>query len=105
MKTQEISFTGYDARPLKGILARDSGFGKPFCNLLQETAEILNKEGVDVFLQTSNGIVKNNFSKIESKPTGFWPWAQDRIMFLQDKTIFASSCRLSERLIILPPKV
>lgn len=90
MKTQKISFTGYDARPLKGILARDSGFGKPFCNLLQETAEILNKEGVDVFLQTSNGIVKNNFSKIESKPTGFWPWAQDRIMFLQDKTIFAS---------------
>lgn len=50
MKTQKISFTGYDARPLKGILARDSGFGKPFCNLLQETAEILNKEGVDVFL-------------------------------------------------------
>ena len=40
METQKISFAGYDARPLKGILARDSGFGKPFCNLLQETAEI-----------------------------------------------------------------
>ena len=30
METQKISFTGYDARPLKGILARDSGFGKLF---------------------------------------------------------------------------
>ena len=97
MKTQEISFTGYDARPLKGILARDSGFGQDFCNLLNETAQILNKEGVDVFLQTPNDIIKNDFSKVKSKRTGFWAWAQDRITFLQNGTIFASPVNVIDR--------
>ena len=85
--SNNISFTGYDARPLKGIFTRDGGFGKSFYSLATQTAEILNKEGVDVFVQTPKKILKNDFSDIKPNFSNFWPWVQDRLAFFPNKTI------------------
>lgn len=85
--SNNISFTGYDARPLKGIFTRDGGFGKSFYGLAAQTAEILNKEGVDVFVQTPKKILKNDFSDIKPNFSNFWPWVQDRLAFFPNKTI------------------
>ena len=85
--SNNISFQGYDARPLKGIFTRDGGFGKSFYSLAGQTAEILNKEGVDVFVQTPKKILKNDFSDIKPNFSNFWPWVQDRLAFLPNKTI------------------
>lgn len=85
--SNNISFQGYDARPLKGIFTRDGGFGKSFYSLAGQTAEILNKEGVDVFVQTPKKILKNDFSDIKPNFSNFWPWVQDRLAFFPNKTI------------------
>ena len=85
--SNNISFTGYDARPLKGIFTRDGGFGKSFYSLATQTAEILNKEGVDVFVQTPKKILRNDFSDIKPNFSNFWPWVQDRLAFFPNKTI------------------
>ena len=85
--SNNISFTGYDARPLKGIFTRDGGFGKSFYGLADQTAQILNKEGVDVFVQTPKKILKNDFSDIKPNFSNFWPWVQDRLAFFPNKTI------------------
>lgn len=85
--SNNISFTGYDARPLKGIFTRDGGFGKSFYGLASQTAEILNKEGVDVFIQTPKKILKNEFPDAKPNFSNFWPWVQDRLAFFPNKTI------------------
>ena len=85
--SNNISFTGYDARPLKGIFTRDGGFGKSFYSLATQTAEILNKEGVDVFVQTPKKILRNDFSDIKPNFSNFWTWVQDRLAFFPNKTI------------------
>ena len=85
--SNNISFQGYDVRPLKGIFTRDAGFGKSFYGLAGQTAEILNKEGVDVFVQTPKKILKNDFSDIKPNFSNFWPWVQDRLAFFPNKTI------------------
>ena len=85
--SNNISFQGYDARPLKGIFTRDGGFGKSFYGLAAQTAEILNREGVDVFIQTPKKILKNDFSDIKPNFSNFWPWVQDRLAFFPNKTV------------------
>ena len=85
--SNNISFQGYDARPLKGIFTRDGGFGKSFYGLAAQTAEILNKEGVDVFIQTPKKILKNDFSDIKPNFSNFWPWVQDRLAFFPNKIV------------------
>ncbi len=85
--SNNISFQGYDARLLKGIFTRDGGFGNSFYGLAEQTAQILNKEGVDVFVQTPKKILKNDFSDIKPNFSNFWPWVQDRLAFLPNKTI------------------
>lgn len=85
----KISFKGYDARPLCGIYARDTGFGKPFYSLMEETAKILNKENVDVFIQTNKGIIKNNFNYEKFQGCNINPFAQDRVTFIDNKNFMA----------------
>lgn len=84
-----ISFKGYDARPLCGIYARDTVFGKPFYALMQETAKILNKENIDVFIQTNKGILKNNFNNEKFQGCNINPFAQDRVTFIDIKNFMA----------------
>lgn len=38
MKAQEISFKGYDARPIRRLVARDVGQGECFYKLVDEVA-------------------------------------------------------------------
>ena len=85
---EKMAFKGYDARPLRGgIFTRDFGGGKPFYSLMTEVANILNKENVDVFVQTSNGILKNDFQNGGAAP--FWPFVQDRITFFKNNSFIA----------------
>lgn len=85
-----ISFKGYDARPLRGVYLRDVGFGRPFYALVKEVAGILNKENVDVFVQTKDGIVKNIFQEDKIQPRfDIWPFAQDRVTFINPKNFLA----------------
>lgn len=108
--SNNISFTGYDARPLKGIFTRTNSYGESFSKLLDETAQILNKEGVDVFVQTNeNEIKKDGFLKLKNLKDDFWPWVQDRIAFLQDHTIkaykYLSGSPLKEKDDYIPGKI
>lgn len=47
----------------------------------------MNKEGVDVFVQTPKKILKNEFSDKKPNFANFWPWVQDRLVFLPEKII------------------
>lgn len=85
----KISFKGYDARPLCGIYSRDTGLGKQFYSLMQETAQILNKENIDVFIQTKNGIIKNSFQNDKLQSCNINPFAQDRVTFIDLKNFMA----------------
>ena len=51
MKTNNVSFTGCDARPLRAILLRDSFGDLQYNKLIKELSEIGKKHGFDIFTQ------------------------------------------------------
>lgn len=82
---QNITFCGYDARPLKGIITCDNALGKNIYSLSDEISHILNKENVDVFILTKNTVLKNDFKNKTLSPVTIAPWSQDKLTFLPDK--------------------
>lgn len=94
MQVQDISFKGYDARPLKRLVTRDIGQGEPFYKLIDEVAQIGKREGFEVLVQTPNKIVGDNFSRQLTGETKFpnktyYPWCQDTITFGPNNTMQA----------------
>ena len=94
MKADRINFTGLDARPLKGIVIRDIGAGKPFEKMVGELTNIGADCGFDVFVQNSEKVMKGkDYSHNPSKvfPNEFYfPWSQDNMTFLPDGKMLAN---------------
>lgn len=88
MKTDNIHFTGLDARQLKSVVMRDVGLGVPFAKAVKELSAIGAKEGFDVFVQNSESVVKGqaySYNPSKAFPNDFYfPWAQDNLTFTPD---------------------
>lgn len=83
------SFQGYDARPLKGLIARGTIRDDNFWALLEEMKSIGKKSGFDVYLQTPDRIITSHFKNSADKSNMFEPirqycWPQDYLSFLPD---------------------
>lgn len=94
MKTEQISFKGIDARPIKGLIARDVGCGDGFNAIISEVSKIAKREGFDVFIQNQDGIKKASdyvFNSEKSLPNeSFYTWAQDNLTFTPDGKLLAN---------------
>ena len=82
LKTQNISFTGYDAIRLRGLYLQGiSTRGER--NILRELRGVLKKEGLDTFVNTTN---KGLSDRYEGNPSLIDKvlsiWGQDRKAFV-----------------------
>lgn len=94
MRTNNIHFTGYDARPLKSLIIRDVGAGDSFTQLVKELSSIGNKNNFDVFVQNADEIVSaQNYKSdpMSALPNMMnFPWAQDNLTFIPKGKILAN---------------
>lgn len=65
MKTDKISFTGYDARPLRALLMRDAYADTRYESLIKELSAIGREHSFDVFVQDAKKVVNGNMYSAE----------------------------------------
>ena len=93
-----IHFKGYDARPLKALVAREPHYAKGatfsiYPQIIKKLSDIGKQEGFDVFIQTANGIFDtysrtNMGNSVNNLPSGMGlVWAQDFLTFTPDKKL------------------
>ena len=95
MKTNNISFTGCDARPLSAILLRDSFANVQYFRLIKELSGIGKKHGFDVFVQDSKKIVNGqNYSLKQAMELPITErenlWLQDNITITPEGKMFGN---------------
>ena len=83
LKTPSISFTGYDAIRLKGLYMQGTHKRNERC-VLKEIRSVLQKEGLDLFVNTTNKSISNG--RYEADETlidkALSIWGQDRKAFV-----------------------
>lgn len=91
----QISFKGYDARPLKGFLMSSNCSG-----VADEMQQIGNKEGFDIFSYVDDGQSGQCKKSVPPRKKGLhWPWAQDywtianKKLFTKDSNCIANSIK------------
>lgn len=91
----QISFKGYDARPIKGFLMSSNCSG-----VADEMQQIGNKEGFDIFSYVDDGQSGQCKKSVPPRKKGLhWPWAQDywtianKKLFTKDSNCIANSIK------------
>lgn len=83
------TFKGYGARPLRGLFLRYTDIPN-FPRVALQLENIGKKQGFDVFVQTNDKILTNDFHILEQckriRGGSSYTWCQDNITFLPNKT-------------------
>lgn len=83
--TNNISFCGYDAIRLRGLYLQGM-YNRGERNIFRELRAVLNKEGLDIFINNTNKGISNRYEtneKLIDKSLSIW--GQDRKAFVRNK--------------------
>lgn len=100
VQNKSITFTGYGARPLRGLFLRNTNV-KGFNKIAGQLETIGKEQGFDVFVQTNEGVLSKNLGEIHKdkyiRGGSEYIWSQDNITFAPDN-MFLSNFRVISKL-------
>ena len=101
VQNNSITFTGYGARPLRGLFLRSTNVNVPaFRKISSQLEQIGQKHGFDVFVQTNKGIYSKDLGLLPDdeylRGGSTYIWCQDNMTFLQDNKFISNANVISK---------
>ena len=87
IQNNNLTFRGYDARPLRGLFLRDTNM-PGFKKVASQLEKIGQKQGFDVFVQTNNSIFSKDLDLTPNdeyiRGDYLYTWCQDNLTFFKN---------------------
>lgn len=96
VQNKNVTFTGYGARPLRGLFLRSTDlYPCKFRKITSQLEKIGQKHGFDVFVQTNKGIYSKDLGLLPDneylRGGSAYIWCQDNMTFLQDNKFISNA--------------